>query len=196
MAVYPNKIRENVDAALGDRGVREPPDACGVAAALECGTNVRFALDIDEGSKQVRAIVMRSNGCGYMLAAANVVRDLVAGKDLIELHGLNAEELFRAIVSELGQFSSYRRHCATTAIEALRNAFAEYRRRRLEEFSGDKALICTCFGVSEEAIETAVESADVRTISDVGRLTRAGTGCGSCQMLIQEIIDSRAADML
>jgi NifU-like protein len=69
---------------------------------------------------------------------------------------------------------------------------AEYRRHRIEEFQGEKALICTCFGVSEETIVNVIAENDLTDVDEVSGLCRAGSGCGSCRMLIAELIDSQA----
>jgi NifU-like protein len=196
MAVYPQKVCIMVDALMSVSDTPNEPDAVGVAAALECGTSIRFSLDIDEAEKKITAIRVRSNGCGFMLAAAGAIKNSTIGKSLTELHGSNARELIRGVESEIGELAAGRRHCAATAIDALHTAFADYRSRRVEEFSGERALICTCFGISEDTIEEKVATAAATSVSEIGRLTRAGTGCGSCQMLIQEIIDSSTDDML
>ncbi|RMG02109.1 MAG: (2Fe-2S)-binding protein [Acidobacteria bacterium] len=75
------------------------------------------------------------------------------------------------------------------SFDALKSAFAELRRKQIQEFSGEKALICTCFGVSEETIESVVKEMAAETIEQVIEACRAGSGCGSCRPLIQEIID-------
>jgi len=196
MPVYPKRILGKVEAVASTANIQEGSDAVGVAAALECGTSVRFAIGIIDTDKTISSLGIRSNGCGFMIAAAGIIRDVVVGKDLRTLKGLDSSELLQKIENALGKFPHDRRHCASTVIEALHEAFADYRRRRLEEFSGEQALICTCFGVSEKTIESAITAAGAASVSDIGRLTRAGTGCGSCQLLIQEIIDSREADML
>ena len=89
-----------------------------------------------------------------------------------------------------GEFPPDRHQCATVCIEALRGAFADFRIRQIEEFQGEKALICTCFGVSEETIESHIRKCRLETVDEVARACNAGSGCGSCRMLIQEIIDA------
>jgi bacterioferritin-associated ferredoxin len=49
-------------------------------------------------------------------------------------------------------------------------------------------LVCICKGVSEQAIDSAVESG-ARTVEAVGRICGAGTDCGSCHEAIEELID-------
>jgi NifU-like protein len=68
---------------------------------------------------------------------------------------------------------------------------AAYRARRIEEFQGEKALICTCFGVSEETIIGAIAENGFTEVEQVSKAYRAGSGCGSCRFLIQELIDMR-----
>lgn len=134
----------------------------------------------------------QTNGCGFMIAAADALADAIAGKQLAELHGLDRDELRAKLCEELDAFPADRRHCEEACIEALRSAFADYRARRIEEFQGEKALICTCFGVSQETIESQIVKGSLKTVEEVTRICNAGGGCGSCRMLIQEIIDSHS----
>lgn len=124
-----------------------------------------------------------------MTAAADVLAETVKNKHLSELHGLKPADLNAAVEASLGVFDKGRRQCADCCISALRSAFADYRKRQIEEFHGEKALICTCFGVSEETIDHHIETGSLRTVDDVAQVCRAGGGCGSCRMLIQEMLD-------
>ena len=124
-----------------------------------------------------------------MIAAADVLADDVKNQKLTNLHGSESDDIKRRVGSILGIFPEHRRHCLGTSISALRAAFTDYRTRRLDEFRGEKALICTCFGISEESIEKCIADNDPETAAEVAKLCRAGSGCGSCRMLIQEMID-------
>lgn len=126
-----------------------------------------------------------------MLAAATRLAGQIDGRDLTDLHGLASKELLQLVETSFGNLPSNRQQCCEVAIEALHNAFADFRSSLIEEFSGEKALICTCFGVTEETIEKFIASEPSTNIEDVTNACRAGGGCGSCRMLIQEIIDSR-----
>jgi NifU-like protein len=164
-------------------------NATGTAAAIECGTYVKFYLELDGGKKIVERVEFRSNGCGFMVAAADVVADLVRGKRLTELHGLGQAMIVSGIEVSLGAFPKVREHCLATCIEALRAAFEDLRARQIEEFAGEKALICTCFGVSEESLSLLISQIANITVEQVGERCNAGTGCGSCQSIIQELLD-------
>ena len=89
------------------------------------------------------------------------------------------------------QFPTHRRACLEICVDALQQAFADFRALQLEEFAGEKALICTCFGISEETIEKIIAESQAETVEEISAICNAGTGCGSCQFLIQELIDAR-----
>jgi NifU-like protein involved in Fe-S cluster formation/bacterioferritin-associated ferredoxin len=158
-------------------------NAVGRSVSLSCGTYVTIQMTVDPSAKRIEKVSFRSNGCGFMIAAADVLADKLEGSYLADLNAT------AGLVESLGPLTPGREPCRDVVIAALLEAFADHRRRQVEEFVGDKALICTCFGVSEEVIEQLVMTG-VETVEEAGRRCRAGTGCGACQMLIQEIIDS------
>lgn len=126
-----------------------------------------------------------------MIAVADHLIETIKDSKLADLHGLNKNELSQKLEAEFGPLPNDREQCVDVCIEALRAAFADYRVRQIEEFRGEMALICTCFGVSEETIEVHIERNAIETVSEVTRICNAGGGCGSCRMLIQEMIDTR-----
>lgn len=158
-----------------------------------CGSFVEISIRIDDAGL-IKGATFRTNGCGYLVAAADVLCGWLGKKKLAELHGLNEQELGGSVFTELGNFPLERVQCAELAFEALRATMALYRQRQIEEFQGEKALICTCFGVSEESVVEAVAANGLTEIEQVVENCRAGSGCGSCRMLIQEIIDSQKAE--
>ncbi len=126
-----------------------------------------------------------------MLAAADVLSEYVSGRELKELHGLPNDELRTHVSRVLGELPDERHDCAISTIEALRSAFNDLRSRRVKEFRGEEALICTCFGVSQERIEILIDETKLETVDEITRACNAGAGCGSCKMLIQEMLDDR-----
>lgn len=50
-------------------------------------------------------------------------------------------------------------------------------------------VICRCHKVTEEEIVKAIENG-CKTVEDVSKATKAGTGCGNCKSKIQEVIDT------
>jgi NifU-like protein len=84
-----------------------------------------------------------------------------------------------------------REHCPQLACDALLAAIREYSDAVRDEWTGDEALICTCFFVSDRTIEHEIATRGLRTVVDVTRACNAGGGCGSCHQLIQEILDTQ-----
>ena len=166
--------------------------AQGVSASLTCGSFVRVFLAIDEETLVVTEAKYLSNGCGFAIAAAETVASSLIGKSLHVLNGFSSGDLDKVLNNEAGEFPPQREQCANLGFDALRAALADFRRVRVGEFNGESALICSCFGIDEKTIERAVETGSLETVSAVGAITNAGTGCGSCRSIIQEIIDSRS----
>lgn len=191
MPVYPKKVadilgrREDVDDLEAN--------ASGRAASFACGCYVAFDLEISDGI--CRNGRMRSNGCGFMAASAKTLIDKLNGASLHDLNGLSDIELIREIETEVGLLDG-RRHCAEICVAALHKTFETYRAKVVAEFAGETALICACFGIGEDTIEKAIKENSFTTVEQVSRACMAGRGCGSCQPLIQEIIDSVGAERL
>ncbi len=188
MSFYPEKISKRFYAAE-HAGKAEKTNAVGTGASFICGTFVRFFLEIDAETKEIKDAKYKSNACGFALAAADVLAEKIIGKKLTELHGLENAELKIEIEIEIGKFPDARTHCAEICFDALHAALNDFRSMQIEEFTGEKALICTCFGVSEEEIESVIERDQIETVEEVTDICNAGGGCGSCRMLIQELID-------
>jgi nitrite reductase (NADH) large subunit len=53
----------------------------------------------------------------------------------------------------------------------------------------DDAQICDCNGVSKEQVVVAITKKGANSISAIGAATKAGTGCGSCKLLIKQILE-------
>ena len=179
MSVYPPAVQRRCEAPA-NAGIVRGANGGGKDATFVCGTFVSFSLRIDGVSGQVNDIKFRSSGCGFMIATADVLCETFKRRRLADLHGLQNDELRSIITAELGTNDDSRLHCGETCISALHAAFSDHRKRCMEEFSGDKALICTCFGISEETIERHIASGTLETVDEVTAVSRAGGGCGSC----------------
>lgn len=188
MSFYPDKINDRFSAPKFS-GKAARANAVGTGAAFACGSFVRFYLEIDAETKLIRETRYQTDGCGFAIAAGEALAEKIDGQKLTDLHGLNKSEFFEAIERELGAFPLARKHCAEICFDALQSALNDFRAFQLEEFAGEKALICTCFGVSEEAIEQIIAAGAADSVEAVGDVCHAGTGCGSCRFLIQELID-------
>ncbi|MCU0238524.1 MAG: iron-sulfur cluster assembly scaffold protein [Pyrinomonadaceae bacterium] len=184
---YPKKISKHFNKPK-NCGRCEFANAVGTNASFVCGSVLRIKLQIIE--QKIVDAKFQTNGCGYMISASDVLLEYIKNKQLNELNGLDNQTLRNIIETELNIFPNEKSHCLALTLETLHTAFNDFRSSQLEEFIGEKALICTCFGVTEETIENVVLQNDCETVEEVSRICNAGNGCGSCQPLIQEIIDT------
>ena len=195
MSYYPSEIKERLDAPAFV-GKAAGANAVGTSASFLCGSYVRFYLSIGRKDLVINEVTFQSNGCGFAVATADMIAGFCKGKALPELGGLEGMgsdgEFY---VSCSGETPPDRAHCREMCLNALRSALSDFRALQIEEFSGEKALICTCFGVEEETIERVIAGSSIKTVAEVTAQTNAGGGCGSCRMLIQEIIDTRAVGL-
>ena len=163
-------------------------NAAGKAVNFVCGSFVRVGLRVDPSTKGLEEIRYSTNGCGFAIASAETIAREFHGANLTDLHGTTG--ISDVIRSHLGVFPKDREHCLEMGVDAFRAALANYRGRVIEEFQGEKALICTCFGIAEEAIVNLIEEHRITELSPFSDLSNAGSGCGSCQMLIRELIEA------
>jgi NifU-like protein len=184
MSYYPERINEHF---LNPRNVGDLPDAdaVGEAGSFTCGALLRLSLKIDANAQRIADAKFRATGCGFLIASASALTETI--KDLAISRAATLTE--SAITDWFGEMPASKTHCALLCREALLKALANYHSAALGEWTGDEALICTCFGVSEKTIERAVGERSLRTVHEVTRACNAGGGCGSCQPLIVDILE-------
>jgi NifU-like protein len=187
MAIYPDAIADSLER-LKHTGEGVGSADSGRAVNFDCGGFVEIFIDVAEGSGTVDSARFRSNGCGFMVAAADSVCGKLTAASLSELHGL--ERFESELIERLGRASDSRSNCFGSVIDAAKAAFQNHRRRMVEEFAGEKALVCPCFGISEDTILKFINTTHPTSVQDVSDACRAGSGCGSCRMVIQELIDT------
>lgn len=183
MPYYPDRINEHF---LNPHNTGEVADAeaVGQAASFLCGARLRLSLKVDDESRITDAR-FKATGCGYLIASASALTET-----LKELSVSRAATLPRSAVTDwFEEFPSDRKQCARLCQEALLSALQDYHKTAREEWAGDEALICTCFGVSETTIERVVSERSLETVKEVTRACHAGGGCGSCHPLIVDIIE-------
>jgi NifU-like protein len=187
MSFYEGRIRELFLHPLNVGEVLQP-NATGETGSLVCGASLRLTIELDSDSRVITDARFKATGCGYLIAAASVLTETLKELKIEEASTLPTllEDVF---AEHLGIFPPDKQHCAMLCRDALGAAMTAYRTSSLVEWTGDDALICTCFGVSETTIETVIDSASLRTVEQVTIACNAGGGCGSCQPLIEDILD-------
>lgn len=187
MSYYPPRINEYFQRPL-NVGEAHEADAIGDTGSLRCGAVLRLTLKLDATSHKITEAKFKAAGCGYLIAAASVMTEMLIELTIEEAASLTVM-LEEALSERLEKFPTGREHCALLCRDALGAALTAYRTQAHTEWSGDEALICTCFGVSEGTIEQTISSGSLTTVEQVTRACNAGAGCGSCHPLIEDIID-------
>ncbi len=173
----------------------EQPAFTGRATSFTCGAAIRISLRVDESQRIIEA-KFKAAGCSALVASASLLTDEVVGKTTGEAAAevaAQAAALARQLAGgeqlprELGQDTA---DCAVLAGKALLSAIAGYSDSIRDEWHGEEALICTCFGVSERTIESEIEKHQLHSIAEVTRACNAGGGCRSCYPLIEDILET------
>ncbi|HEX8145140.1 MAG TPA: iron-sulfur cluster assembly scaffold protein [Pyrinomonadaceae bacterium] len=184
MSFYPSSIQKHFDHPR-HTGEVEGADAAGEAGSLTCGAVLRLSLRIDATARTIKEAKFKALGCGYLIACASALTETIREMPISKASVLSET----AITDWFGGLPPERMHCAALCREALHLALADYHSAAYEEWAGEEALICTCFGVSEKSIERVIRTRSLRTIEQVTGACNAGGGCGSCRLLIEDILD-------
>lgn len=183
MSFYPSRIQEHFDRPR-NAGDVEGADAKGEAGSLRCGAVLRLTLKVDPARQTITDARFKALGCGFLIACASALTGTIKELPISKAAVLSEE----AIIGWFDGLPVEKLHCAALCREALHLALADYHSARQEEWMGDEALICTCFGVSEKSIERVIRMRSLRTIKQVTVACNAGGGCGSCHLLIEDIL--------
>lgn len=189
MSYYPAHVSEHFLRPRNVGEVRETA-AVGDTGSLLCGAALRLSLQIDADSRKIADAKFKAAGCGFLIAAASLLTETINGADIYEAVSLSENSaLANDVIERLGDVPPERAHCVALCLEALRLALDNYHSATREEWHGEEALICTCFGVSEKSIERAIHTSSLRTVREVTRACNAGGGCHSCHPLIEDILE-------
>ena len=140
---------------------------------------MRFSIQVNDAHAILEAR-FKAAGCDVLVAAASMLTERVTGITTAEAATIEKETLVGSVPNH--------EHCPGLACDALLAAIRDYSNAARDDWSGDEALICTCFFVSERTIEREIQTHGLTTVAEVTRATNAGAGCGSCHQLIQEIL--------
>ncbi len=158
----------------------------GRSASFVCGAVAQVSLQVDDQQRILEA-KFKVAGCTVLVNALSVLTEQVKDKTTAEAAAL-AEDL-ETIERGLSAEATERVDCVLLASEAVLEAIRAYSDSARDHWEGDDALICTCFGVSEQTIESEIQIKNLRTITEVTAACNAGAGCRSCYPLIEDILE-------
>jgi NifU-like protein len=181
----PSLLEQNFFAP-SNVGAIDSPDGAASAASISCGAVVRVSLRVDE-AKRITAAKFKVVGCSYLVASCSVLSEALTGKTTGEAAIICQSPASLRIL--MGHWPAEKENCLALTSQGFLAAIINYSEARRDEWSGAEALICTCFGVSEKTIESAIQAGGLRTIAEVTKASNAGAGCRSCHPLIEDILD-------
>lgn len=192
MAFYQSWIREHF---LNPRnaGESEASDAAGESASLVCGALICFSLKIDPESRIISEAKFKAAGCGVLIAAGSVATEMIHGLTTAVAAQI-AQNPESAFSRRLDTVPDCKVQCTRLCCDAILETIRNYSDTIRDEWSGEDALICTCFGVPESAIDKLVSEGNARTVEEVTMACKAGAGCGSCHPLIEDILQTHWLD--
>ena len=162
------------------------PSFTGRGGSFVCGATARLSIQVD-ASLNISEAKFRAAGCEVLIATFSILTQRLPGLSPTDaaLIGQNPGEF----ISQF-EIASDKHHCVRLAFDTLVAGVREYSDAARSEWNGEEALICTCFFVSENMIEDEIKLGQLTTVREVTRACNAGGGCGSCQPLIVEILES------
>ena len=168
---------------VGDAG---EPCFVGRAGSFTCGATACASIQIDEANNIAEAR-FRAAGCEVLIASLSILPDRITGTSTADAAAIvNAGQ---SLANEL-EINSDKDHCVQLACDALLKSIRAYSDATRNEWNGDEALICTCFFISEQTIESEIKQRGLTNVREVTQACNAGGGCGSCQQLILDILES------
>lgn len=184
---YTNKVKE---LYKNPRNVGEITDADVVVevGSIVCGDALTLYLKLD-GDKIVDA-KFKTFGCGSAIASSSALTEMIKGKTVEEASKITNKD----IVAFLGGLPDQKMHCSVMGQEALEKAIKKIKGHKIEDEHEDEgAIVCQCFGVSENLIRRVINENNLTTVEEVTNFTKAGGACGSCIPKIEDVIKEELA---
>src|SRR5215510_11154744 len=103
-------------------GSLDAPDISNEQFNPLCGDRIRIELKIRQSV--VKEVRFKGDGCAISTAAASLLTELVAGKDVAQLANISDEHLISRLESDI---KPARLQCALLPLQALREGLRSYR---------------------------------------------------------------------
>jgi len=176
-----------------NQGLIEKTEETGVAVvfgevgSIACGDALRLHLKIQIEEDSILDARFQTFGCTSAIASSSALTELVKGLTLDQALNVTNQD----IANFLGGLPEAKMHCSVMGQEALEAAIFNYRGIPLVNHADDEgALVCSCYGITDSRIRRIIIENDLTTAEQVTNYVKAGGGCGSCLVDIDDILVS------
>lgn len=123
--IYSKKVLEHVRHPK-NMGEIKNPDGVATVGNRKCGDIMKLYIKVK--NNKISDIKFQTLGCGAAIATSSIITTMVKGKPISE-----AEKITNAAIAQaLGGLPPAKMHCSLLAVDALKAAIGNYRKKRLE----------------------------------------------------------------
>lgn len=167
-----------------NEGALDPADAVGCVEGRREDSRLRMFLRLGADRRIVDDASFLTENDRSCRASLSLVTSHIRGRPLVEVQALTVETVGAAF-----GLHDENLPMLVPALEALASAVAALQGAP-DPFVREGRVVCHCLFVREGRIRRAVRERDLRTVEDVQAWTRACTGCRSCRIEVQRIVDA------
>lgn len=157
----------------------------GEVGSIACGDALRLHLKIQVDSDTILDSRFQTFGCTSAIASSSALTEMIKGMTLDRALNISNKD----IADFLGGLPEAKMHCSVMGQEALEAAIYKYRGIEVEHHEEDEgAIVCSCFGITDNKIRRVIIENDLSTVEQVTNYVKAGGGCGTCLVNIEDIL--------
>jgi len=132
---YSEKVLEHYENPrnVGSLDKSDPHVGTGLVGAPACGDVMKLQLRIDDNGI-IQDAKFKTFGCGSAIASSSLVTEWVKGMNIDQ-----AEQIRNSAIAEELNLPPVKIHCSVLAEDAIKAAIADYRKKRGQSSSEEKA---------------------------------------------------------
>jgi len=158
-------------------------NATGDVGSIVVGDALRFYIQVKD--ERITAAKFQVFNCQDQVGPSSALTELAIGRTLDDAAVLGPVDL----CTHLGGLDPAYLPPRLWAREGLRAAVAAYRGAELDCDIELDPLLCRCHGIPTETVRQSITVMGLTTPEEVINATGAGSGCGSCRVDLQPLID-------